>query len=59
MRNQNDKAASDDHVIPENIYFFEDRFNGVTLNHGQKRALVCLCLLTITLGLSVIFKFVV
>jgi hypothetical protein len=59
MRNQNDKAASDDHIIPENIYFFEDRFNGVTLNHGQKRALACLCLLTIALGLSVIFKFVV
>jgi hypothetical protein len=59
MLNQNDKDASDEHVIPENIYFFDDRFTGVTLNHGQKRALTGLCVLTIVLGLLFIFKFVI
>ena len=59
MLNQNDKPAIDEHVIPENIYFFEDRFSDVTLNHGQKRALAGLCILTIVLGVSVIIHLVV
>jgi hypothetical protein len=59
MHNEEGKASRDSHVIPENIYFFEDRFNGVSFNQRQQLALACLCILTIIVGLFVIFKFVV